>query len=97
MFLSWGISLDDLQRTIDVSPRTASPLTRRIYANDRWSAAAVQRFVNKVMAATIATVRPDGRPHAAVVLCACVDGDLYFTVAPAPYFLATSGAARQSR
>ncbi len=70
-----------MQRAIEDSLLTASPLARRVYANDRWSAVAVQRFVNKVMAATIATVRPDGKPHAAVVLTACLDGDVYFTAA----------------
>jgi Pyridoxamine 5'-phosphate oxidase len=33
------------------------------------------------MAATIATLRSDGKPHAAVVLSACLNGDLYFTAA----------------
>jgi hypothetical protein len=73
------MSLDDLQRAIDCSLVTASPLTRRIYENERWSAALVQRFVNRVMGATVATVRADGRPHAAVVLAACLDGTVHFT------------------
>lgn len=71
--------VDELQRAIDVSLADASPLARRIYANDRWSAAAVQAFVNRVMAATIATVRSDGRPHAAVGLTACLHGAVIFT------------------
>ncbi len=71
--------MDDLQRAIDVSLANASPLARRIYANDRWSAAAVQAFVNRVMAATVATVRSDGRPHAAVTLTACLHGRVIFT------------------
>jgi len=49
------VSEEDLQRAIDVSLATASPLARRIYANERWSAARVQRFVNRVMGATVAT------------------------------------------
>ena len=72
------MSEEDLQRAIDVSLATASPLTRRIYANERWSAARVQRFVNRVMGATVATVRADGRAHAAVVLAACREGTVYF-------------------
>ncbi len=71
--------MDELQRVIDVSLANASPLTRRVYANDRWSAAAVQAFINRVMAATIATVRPNGTPHAAVVLTACLQGTVIFT------------------
>jgi pyridoxine/pyridoxamine 5'-phosphate oxidase len=72
------VSEEDLQRAIDLSLATASPLARRIYANERWSAARVRRFVNRVMAATVATVRDDGRPHAAVVLAACLEGTVYF-------------------
>ena len=71
--------MDELQRLIDVSLVNASPLARRIYANDRWSAGSVERFINKVMAATIATVRADGRPHAALVLTACLHGTPHFT------------------
>lgn len=71
--------MDELQRAIDTSLAGASPLSRRIYANDRWSATSVQAFVNRVMAATIATVRPNGRPHAAVGLTACLHGMVLFT------------------
>jgi pyridoxine/pyridoxamine 5'-phosphate oxidase len=70
--------MQELQRVIDATLLAASPLARRIYANDRWSAAQVQRFINRVMAATVATIRRDGRPHAAVVLTACLDGTVYF-------------------
>lgn len=79
--------VDDLQRAIDLSLVGASPLARRIYANDRWSAASVQAFVNRVMAATIATVRPDGRPHAAVGLSACLHGTVLFTASPGSLLL----------
>jgi pyridoxine/pyridoxamine 5'-phosphate oxidase len=71
--------MKELQRVIDVTLVAASDLSRRVYANDRWSAAEVQRFINRGMAATVATVRADGRPHAAVVLTACLDGTVYFT------------------
>ena len=73
------MSIEDLQRVIDGSLDGASPLARRIYVNDRWSATAVQRFINEIRAATVATVRSDGRPHASVVLAACMDGTMYFT------------------
>lgn len=72
--------MSDLQRAIDLSLTTASPLARRIYANERWSADRVERFVNRVMAATVATVRADGRPHAVLVLTACLKGAVYFAV-----------------
>lgn len=71
--------MKELQRVIESSLATASPLARRVFANERWSAASVQRFINRVMAATVATVRSDGRPHAAVVLAACRKGSVYFT------------------
>lgn len=73
------VAFEDLERAIETSLADASPLARRIYANDRWTAAAVQRFVNRVMAATVATTRRDGRPHAVVVLAACLRGDVHFT------------------
>jgi hypothetical protein len=47
-----------------------------------WTADAVQRFVNRVAAATVATVRPDGRPHAVLVVVACKDGVVHFTATP---------------
>jgi pyridoxine/pyridoxamine 5'-phosphate oxidase len=71
--------MKELQHVIDVTLASASPLARRVYANEQWSATAVQRFVNRVMAATVATVRADGRPHAALVLTACLDGTMFFT------------------
>ena len=79
MRVSREFGVDELQRVIDASLADASPLTRRVYANDQWSAAAVQAFVNRVMAATIATVRSNGTPHAAVVLSACLQGTVIFT------------------
>jgi hypothetical protein len=79
MFVRESEGTKDLQRVLDSSLATASPLARRIYANQRWSPASVQRFVNRVMAATVATVQADGRPHAAVVLVACGEGSIYFT------------------
>jgi pyridoxine/pyridoxamine 5'-phosphate oxidase len=73
------MSTDDLQWAIDHSLERGSSLAKRVYANDRWSASSVQQFINKVMAATVATVRSDGRPHAAVVLAACLDGTVHLT------------------
>jgi pyridoxine/pyridoxamine 5'-phosphate oxidase len=72
------VSLEELQRVIDGSLTSASPLAKRVYDNEAWSAERLQRFVNRVMAATVATVRADGRPHTAVVLTACLDGTVHF-------------------
>ena len=74
------MGLAELQRVVDDTLRTASPLARRVYDNGAWSAGALQRFINRVMAATVATVREDGRPHASVVLVACLDGTVFFAV-----------------
>jgi len=73
------VSLDDLQRAVDASLASASSLTREIFGKRAMDAASVQRFINKVLGATVATVRADGRPHAALVLAACSDGTVYFT------------------
>jgi pyridoxine/pyridoxamine 5'-phosphate oxidase len=82
------VALLDLQRAIDSTLTTAGPLAQRIYANQRWSAASVQQFINKVMGATVATVRADGKPHAAVALAACLDGTVHFTASPGSALLA---------
>jgi hypothetical protein len=78
-YLRWVV-VDELQRAIDSSLATASPLSRAIFENARWTSASVKRFVNKVMAATVATVRSDSRPHAAVVLAACLGDRVHFAV-----------------
>jgi pyridoxine/pyridoxamine 5'-phosphate oxidase len=74
------VSLDGLQQALDASLETASPLTRSIFARNRLTALAVQRIINDVMGGTVATVSPDGCPHAAIVLVACHDGTIVFTV-----------------
>jgi pyridoxine/pyridoxamine 5'-phosphate oxidase len=76
------VSLDDLQQAIDTSLAAASPLTQSLFSRRRLPAAAVQRFINTVMGATVATVTADGRPHAATVLVACHEGEIIFTVSP---------------
>jgi pyridoxine/pyridoxamine 5'-phosphate oxidase len=81
--------VEELQRVIESSMATASPLARRIYSNHRWSAVSAQRFINKVMAATVATVRQDGRPHATVVLTACLGGTVHFAVSRGSVLLHT--------
>lgn len=70
------------------SMASASPLAKRIYANDRWSPVAVERQINRVMAATVATVRPDGRPHASMVIAACLEGTVHLTASDGSVLLA---------
>ncbi len=76
------MSLDDLQRTIDASIAGASSLTRSVFENNQWSAQQMQDFANEGGRMTIATVGKDGRPHAGVVIAACVDGTFYFGASP---------------
>jgi pyridoxine/pyridoxamine 5'-phosphate oxidase len=76
------VSLDALQEALDASRATASPLTRSIFGRSRLTALAVQRIINDVMGGTVATVSPDGSPHAAIVLVACHDGIIIFTASP---------------
>ncbi|HMC52303.1 MAG TPA: pyridoxamine 5'-phosphate oxidase family protein [Acidimicrobiales bacterium] len=76
------MSLPDLQRALDASLAGASPLSKRLFSRRGMDAGEVQKFVNRVMGATIATIGPDGRPHAALVLAACDDGTFIFTASP---------------
>ena len=76
------MALPDLQKALDASLAGASALSKRLFSRGGMDAAEVQRFVNRVMGATVATVGPDGHPHAALVLAACDDGMLIFTASP---------------
>ncbi len=80
--------LAQLQAAIEQSLARATPLTRKIFGRDAWTANQVQRFVNRTMTATIASVRPDGRPHAAWVLAACCRGTIYFSATKGSILLA---------
>lgn len=68
---------------IETSRRRASSFSRSLFHDDRWSAAQVVRFVNEQRDATVASVGIGGQPHAAVVIAASVDDELYVTVHPA--------------
>ena len=83
------VSLDHLQRALDTSLVTASPLTRSLFSRGHLRAGGVQRFINTVMGATVATVTADGHPHASVVLVACHGGTIIFTASPRSLLLAT--------
>jgi pyridoxine/pyridoxamine 5'-phosphate oxidase len=76
------VSLDTLQQALEASLVTASALTRSIFARNRLTAIAVQRIINEVMGGSVATVSTDDRPHVAIVLVACHDGTIIFTVSP---------------
>ncbi|MGH9132800.1 MAG: pyridoxamine 5'-phosphate oxidase family protein [Ilumatobacteraceae bacterium] len=71
----------ELQEALDRSIRSATPFTRSLFETDQWGAERVARFVNANRNVTIATVTFAGEPHAAVVICACADGAIHFTVA----------------
>jgi hypothetical protein len=76
------VTLLDLQSAIDDSLAHASPFTAKVFGAHPWDAGTVERFVNRVGSATVATVAPCGRPHAALVVAGCLDGVLYFTATP---------------
>lgn len=71
-----------MQEAIDRSMAGASETTRAMFGDLVWSADEVISFINSVRSATIATANDAGVPHAAVVIAACVDDDIYFTVTP---------------
>lgn len=72
--------MSELQQVLDRSLERASRFTRSLFADERWDAERVASFVNNQRNLTIATVTPSGSPHAAVVIAACLDGNLHFTV-----------------
>ncbi len=69
-----------IDAAIEASRAQASSFTRSLFADDQWSADRVAAFVNERRNATIATVSAAGQPHAAVVIAASIDDDIYFTV-----------------
>jgi hypothetical protein len=73
----------DLQGALDRSIRQASTFTRSLFTDDLWGAPRVEEFINAARNITIATVTTSSGPHAAVVIAACLDGDIHFTAAPA--------------
>lgn len=71
-----------MQEAIDRSMAGASETTRTMFGEGVWSADEVISFINSVRSATIATANDAGVPHAAVVIAASVDDEIYFTVTP---------------
>ena len=53
-----------------------------MFDDDQWSADEVCAFVNERRNVTVATVSQAGQPHAAVVIAASIDDEIYFTVNP---------------
>ena len=76
------MSLDELQQVIDQSIASASAFTRGLFENNHWNAARLQEYSNEDGSMTVATVTSDGKPHAALVIAACIDGIFYFTASP---------------
>lgn len=72
----------ELQEALNRSLEAASAFTSSLFGEDGWDATAVASFVNRQRNITIAAVTSAGRPHAAVVIAACLEGRLHFTVAP---------------
>jgi hypothetical protein len=72
--------MSGLQEALDRSLRDASPFTRSLFEHDSFDASEVERFLNTVRNLSVSTVTEDGDPHAAVVIAACIDGDIHFTV-----------------
>lgn len=74
--------MSDLQQVLDRSIENASPFTRSLFETQQWDADQVAAFVNTNHNVTISTVTKAGEPHAAVVIAACLDKQIYFTVSP---------------
>jgi hypothetical protein len=74
--------VSDLQEALDRSMANASAFTRSFMGSDQWDATRVADFVNATRNITIATVTGAGEPHAVVVIAACLDGVIHFTVHP---------------
>jgi hypothetical protein len=77
-----GARSSELQEALDRSLRNASPFTRSLFGAVQWDAERVARFVNANRNITVSTVTFSGEPHAAIVIGACVDEMIHFTVAP---------------
>lgn len=74
--------MGSLQDIIDRSLAKANPGTQAMLADLACSAEELDALINTVRTATIATANTEGRPHAAVVIAACHDDTIYFTVTP---------------
>jgi hypothetical protein len=70
-----------LQEVLDRSFERATPFTRSLFEADRWDAEQVASFINAQRNMTIASVTGGGDPHAVVVIAACLDEQVHFTVA----------------
>lgn len=70
-----------ISEAIASSAAVGSSFTRQLF-EEQWNAERVASFVNERRNATIATVSQAGQPHAAVVIAASVEDEIYFTVNP---------------
>ena len=71
-----------IEAAISASRARASSFTRELFEADQWDAERVAGFVNARRNATVASVSTSGQPHAAVVIAASADDEIYFTVNP---------------
>jgi nitroimidazol reductase NimA-like FMN-containing flavoprotein (pyridoxamine 5'-phosphate oxidase superfamily) len=76
------MSLKDLQTTIDRSVENARGFSSELFKDNHLDAQQLQEYVNTEGTMTVATLDREGRPHAAIVATACVDGDFYIGVTP---------------
>jgi nitroimidazol reductase NimA-like FMN-containing flavoprotein (pyridoxamine 5'-phosphate oxidase superfamily) len=75
------MSLDDLEAMLVASKEAASPFTLSLEGADR-TAQDVEQFINHTQTITVAVVRKGGLPHAAPVIGACLEGEIFCTVSP---------------
>lgn len=75
------MSLEELEAVLVASKEAASPFTLSLEGADR-TAHEVEQFINQTQTITVAVVRKGGLPHAAPVIGACLDGEIYCTVSP---------------
>jgi hypothetical protein len=72
--------LSCLHGALDRSLADASAFTRSPFEHDTLDAESVVRLVDSVRNFIVSTVTASGDPHAKVVIAACVDADIHFTV-----------------
>jgi hypothetical protein len=81
------MSLAEIQRAIDDAQLAASPLTRKLFSAQPWTAPAVAKFINDTGTISIATVNRDMTPHATLVVAGSQAGAIYFSASPGSVLL----------
>ena len=70
-----------ISEAIRKSTLSASAFTRQLF-EEQWPKERVAEFINLQRNATVASTSSNGQPHAAVVIAACAQDEIYFTVHP---------------